>query len=80
MQLLKDQKKTKGKARIEAMLREKRPLKVYTIKKEDCPEFVPEDKRGYKKKSAADSKAEGKKTAEKKPAAKKKTTAKKAKE
>ena len=47
---------------------------------EDCPEFVPEDKRGYKKKSAADSKAEGKETAEKKPAAKKKTTAKKAKE
>ena len=34
--VLKDQKKTKGKARIEAMLREKRPLKVYTIKKEDC--------------------------------------------
>ena len=31
--VLKDQKKTKGKARIEAMLREKRPLKVYTIKK-----------------------------------------------
>ena len=26
--VLKDQKKTKGKARIEAMLREKRPLKV----------------------------------------------------
>ena len=38
--VLKDQKKTKGKARIEAMLREKRPLKVYTIKKEDCPEFA----------------------------------------
>ena len=47
---------------------------------EDCPEFVPEDKRGYKKKSAAESKDEDKKTAEKKPAAKKKTTAKKAKE
>ena len=31
--VLKDQKKTKGKARIEAMLREKRPMKVYTIKK-----------------------------------------------
>lgn len=38
--ILKDQKKTKGKARIEAMLREKRPLKVYTLKKEDCPEFA----------------------------------------
>ena len=44
--VLKDQKKTKGKARIEAMLREKRPLKVYTIKKEDCPEFAKQAK-GY---------------------------------
>ena len=43
---LKDQKKTKGKAHIEAMLREKRPLKVYTIKKEDCPEFAKQAK-GY---------------------------------
>ena len=42
--VLKDQKKTKGKARIEAMLREKRPLKVYTIKKEDCPEFAKQAK------------------------------------
>ena len=32
--VLKDQKKTKGKARIETMLREKRPMTVYTIKKE----------------------------------------------
>ena len=44
--VLKDQKKTKGKARIETMLREKRPLKVYTIKKEDCPEFAKQAK-GY---------------------------------
>ena len=44
--ILKDQKKTKGKARIEAMLREKRPLKVYTLKKEDCPEFARQAK-GY---------------------------------
>ena len=44
--ILKDQKKTKGKARIEAMLREKRPLKVYTLKKEDCPEFAKQAK-GY---------------------------------
>lgn len=44
--VLKDQKKTKGKARIEAMLRERRPLKVYTIKKEDCPEFAKQAK-GY---------------------------------
>ena len=43
--VLKDQKKTKGKARIEAMLREKRPLKVYTIRKEDCPEFARQAKR-----------------------------------
>ena len=34
--ILKDQKKTKGKARIETMLREKRPMTVYTIKKEDA--------------------------------------------
>ena len=44
--VLKDQKKTKGKARIETMLREKRPLKVYTIKKEDCPGFARQAK-GY---------------------------------
>lgn len=44
--VLKDQKKTKGKARIEAMLRERRPLKVYTIKKEECPEFAKQAK-GY---------------------------------
>ena len=31
---------------IETMLREKRPLKVYTIKKEDCPEFARQAK-GY---------------------------------
>ena len=44
--VLKDQKKTKGKARIETMLREKRPMKVYTIKKEDCTEFARQAK-GY---------------------------------
>ena len=44
---------------------------------EECSEFVPEDKRGYKKKPAADRKTEEK--AEKKPA-KKKTASKKAKE
>lgn len=37
--VLKDQKKTKGKARIEAMLRQQRPMTVYTLQKEDCPEF-----------------------------------------
>lgn len=40
---------------------------------EECSEFVPEEKRGYKKKTTA-------KADEKKPAAKKKTTTKKAKE
>lgn len=40
---------------------------------EECSEFVPEEKRGYKKKATA-------KSDEKKPAAKKKTTTKKAKE
>lgn len=44
--VLKDQKKTKGKARIETMLREKRPMTVYTIKKEDAPEFARQAK-GY---------------------------------
>ena len=44
--ILKDQKKTKGKARIETMLREKRPMTVYTIKKEDAPEFARQAK-GY---------------------------------
>ena len=38
--------KDQGQSRIEAMLREKRPLKVYTIKKEDCPEFAKQAK-GY---------------------------------
>lgn len=44
--VLKDQKKTKGKARIEAMLRTQRPLTVYTVKKEDCAEFEKQAK-GY---------------------------------
>lgn len=37
---MKDQKKTKGKARIETMLRQQRPMTIYTVKKEDCPEFA----------------------------------------
>ena len=44
--ILKDQKKTKGKARIETMLRQQRPMTIYTIKKEDCPEFARQAK-GY---------------------------------
>lgn len=43
--VLKDQKKTKGKARIETMLREKRPMTLYTVKKEDCPEFARQAKK-----------------------------------
>lgn len=43
--VLKDQKKTKGKARIETMLREKRPMTIYTVKKADCPEFARQAKR-----------------------------------
>ena len=31
---------------MKPLLREKRPLKVYTIKKEDCPEFAKQAK-GY---------------------------------
>ena len=38
--VLKDQKKTKGKARIATMLRQQRPMTIYTVKKEDCPEFA----------------------------------------
>ena len=44
--VLKDQKKTKGKAHIETMLREKRPMTVYTIKRSDAPEFARQAK-GY---------------------------------
>ena len=44
--VLKDQKKTKGKARIETMLRQQRPMTIYTVKKEDCPEFARQAK-GY---------------------------------
>lgn len=41
----KDQKRTKGKAGITAMLRRQRPLTVYTIPKADCPEFAKQAKR-----------------------------------
>lgn len=43
--VLTDQKKTKGKARVETMLRDKRPMTIYTVKKEDCPEFARQAKR-----------------------------------
>lgn len=43
--VLKEQKKTKGKARIESMLREGRSTTIYKVKKEDCPEFAKQAKR-----------------------------------
>ena len=52
------------------------PLKAFCIN-EECPAFVPEDKRGYKKKSAAESAGAGKSGA-KKTAAKSGTTKKSA--
>ena len=44
--VLKDQKRTNGKARIVTMLRQQRPMTIYTIKKEDCSEFA-KQARGY---------------------------------
>lgn len=44
--VLKEQKKTKGRARMETMLRRKKPMKVYTVQKEDCKEFTQRAK-GY---------------------------------
>lgn len=38
--VLKEQKKTKGRARVETMLRRNKPMKVYTLKREDCKEFT----------------------------------------
>lgn len=43
--VLTDQKKTKGKARIETMLKERRATTIYTIKKDDCPEFAKQARR-----------------------------------
>lgn len=43
--VLKDQKRTKGKARITTMLRQQRPMTIYTIKKEDCPVFAKQAKQ-----------------------------------
>lgn len=38
--VLKEQKKTKGRARVETMLRRNKPMKVFTVKREDCQEFT----------------------------------------
>ena len=43
--MLKDQKRTKGKARLATMLRQQRPMAIYTIKKEDCPAFARQAKQ-----------------------------------
>lgn len=43
--VLKDQKRTKGKARLTTMLRQQRPMTIYTIKKEDCSEFAKQAKQ-----------------------------------
>ena len=43
--VLKDQKRTKGKARLATMLRQQRPMAIYTIKKEDCPAFARQAKQ-----------------------------------
>lgn len=38
--VLKEQKKTKGRARVETMLRRNKPMKVYTVRRQDCKEFT----------------------------------------
>lgn len=43
--VMKDQKKTKGKARITAMLKSGRPLDVFSVRKEDLKTFVSEAKK-----------------------------------
>ena len=43
--VMKDQKKTKGKARLTAMLKSGRPLDVFSVRKEDMKAFVTEAKK-----------------------------------
>ena len=43
--VLKDQKKTKGKTRLEALLRSGKELKVFAVKNEDLKKFTQEAKR-----------------------------------
>lgn len=43
--VLKEQKKTRGKARMETMVRSGKPLTVFSVKKGDLKEFVREAKR-----------------------------------
>ena len=43
--VLKEQKKTKGRARLETLVRSGKPLTVYSVKESDLKEFVAEAKR-----------------------------------
>ena len=43
--ILKEQKKTKGRARLETLVRSGKPLTVYSVKESDLKEFVAEAKR-----------------------------------
>lgn len=43
--ILKDQKKTKGRARLETLVRTGKPLTVFSVKESDIKEFVKEAKR-----------------------------------
>ena len=43
--ILKEEKKTKGKARLTSMLRSDKELKVFTVKKEDLKKFTQEAKK-----------------------------------
>ena len=43
--VLKEQKKTKGRARLETLIRSGKPLTVYSVKESDLKQFVTEAKR-----------------------------------
>ena len=43
--VLKEQKKTKGRARLETLVRSGKPLTVYSVKESDLKQFVTEAKR-----------------------------------
>lgn len=43
--VLNDQKRTKGKTRLQSMLRSEKRLKIFAVKKEDLPSFVREAKK-----------------------------------
>ena len=43
--VLKDQKRTRGKARLDSMIREGKQTAIYTVKKDDCPNFAKQAKK-----------------------------------